>query len=99
VWLLKIRGIETPEEAENLKGQVLMMPAGERPQLDSDEEFYAQELVGMQVWISATLHLRYLPLVVCAFCMCNPSLSRDLARRLCFAGHNALVRRHSWHRG
>lgn len=51
VWLLKIKGIDTPEAADNLKGQVLAMPAQERPQLNSDDEFYAQELIGMQVWL------------------------------------------------
>ena len=39
-----------------LKGLRLLMPASERPPLDSDEEFYVQELIGMQVG--------------CAWCTC-----------------------------
>lgn len=49
VWLMKLRGIDSPEAADMLKGQRLLMPADERPSLDSDDEYYVQELVGMKV--------------------------------------------------
>lgn len=49
VWLIKLKGIETPEAAEALRGQGLLMAAQDRPPLDDEEEFYVQELVGMEV--------------------------------------------------
>ena len=49
VWLMKLRGIDSPEAADVLKGQRLLMHAEERPSLDSDDEYYVQELVGMKV--------------------------------------------------
>lgn len=49
VWLLRVKGFDSPEAADMLKGLRLLMPASERPDLDSDEEFYVQELIGMQV--------------------------------------------------
>ena len=49
VWLLRVKGFDSPEAAAMLKGLRLLMPASERPPLDSDEEFYVQELIGMQV--------------------------------------------------
>ena len=44
-----MKGIGSPEAAAGLKGLRLLMPAFERPALDSEDEFYVQELVGMQV--------------------------------------------------
>ena len=44
-----MKGLDSPEAAAGLKGLRLLMPASERPALDSEEEFYVQELVGMQV--------------------------------------------------
>ncbi|CAL5229645.1 g13009 [Coccomyxa viridis] len=49
VWLLRVKGFNSPEAADMLKGLRLLMPASDRPPLDSDEEFYVQELIGMQV--------------------------------------------------
>ena len=46
---MKLRGIDSPEAANVLKGQRLLMPPEERPSLDSNEEYYVQELVGMKV--------------------------------------------------
>jgi len=37
------------EEAETLRGHTLHMLAEDRPDLEDDDEFYVQELVGMQV--------------------------------------------------
>jgi len=48
-WLLKIEGIDSMEEAETLRGHTLHMLAEDRPDLEDDDEFYVQELVGMQV--------------------------------------------------
>ncbi len=47
--MLRVKGVDSPEAATGLKGLRLLMPASERPALDSEEEFYVQELVGMQV--------------------------------------------------
>lgn len=57
---MKVRGIDTPEAAEALKGQRLLMHASERPALDTEDEFYVQELVGMQVGMLALngMHLQ-----------------------------------------
>ena len=46
---MRVKGFDSPEAAAMLKGLRLLMPASERPALDSDEEFYVQELIGMQV--------------------------------------------------
>lgn len=46
---MKLKGIDSPEAADALKGQRLLMPPEERPSLDSDDEYYVQELVGMKV--------------------------------------------------
>ncbi len=52
VWLVKLKGIDTPEAAEAFKAQCLLMPEQDRPALEDEEEFYVQELVGMQVTTS-----------------------------------------------
>lgn len=49
VWLLRVKGLASPEAVAGLKGLRLLMPAFERPALDSEDEFYVQELVGMKV--------------------------------------------------
>ncbi|EIE21599.1 16S rRNA processing protein RimM [Coccomyxa subellipsoidea C-169] len=54
VWLVKLKGIDTPEAAEAFKAQCLLMPAQDRPALEDEEEFYVQELVGMQVIMQET---------------------------------------------
>ena len=61
MWLLKLRGMDDPEAVEALAGQTLFMHASERPALADKDEFYVQELVGMQVGILA------------ACCMCRDS--------------------------
>jgi len=48
VWLLRVKGYDSPEAVDMLKGLRLLMHACERPALDSTEEFYVQELIGMQ---------------------------------------------------
>ena len=52
VWLLKLAGVDSPEAADMLKGLRLLMRLRDRPALDSEDDFYVQDLVGMQVSIS-----------------------------------------------
>ena len=49
VWLLKLAGVDSPEAADMLKGLRLLMRLRDRPALDSEDDFYVQDLVGMQV--------------------------------------------------
>ena len=46
--------MDTVEEAEELRGHVLSMSARDRPEIDDDDEFYVQELIGMQVCYTHT---------------------------------------------
>ena len=64
VWLVKLKGVDTPEAAEAFKAQRLMMAASDRPVLEDDEEFYVQELVGMQVTLP-TLSYSLLSILSC----------------------------------
>lgn len=48
-WLVKVRGVDSIEDAMVLQGRTLLMLAADRPDLDTNEEFYVQELVGMRV--------------------------------------------------
>ncbi|KAK9867404.1 hypothetical protein WJX84_010697 [Apatococcus fuscideae] len=47
--LVKFQGINDKETAETLHKKLLFISSGEQPQLASDAEFYASELIGMQV--------------------------------------------------
>lgn len=48
-WLLKLRGVDSPEAASALANTSLWMSAAERPALpESGDDFYAQELIGME---------------------------------------------------
>ena len=49
---MRLKGVNTPEAAEAYKSLRLMMPAQDRPALADEEEFYVQELIGMQVTTS-----------------------------------------------
>ena len=49
VWLLKLKGYDSPEAADMLKGLRLLMRICDRPALDSEQDFYVQDLVGMQL--------------------------------------------------
>lgn len=42
VWLLKLRGVDGPEAAEQLNGLFLLGDPASRPALDTDDEFYVQ---------------------------------------------------------
>jgi len=48
LWVLKFEGISTPEEAKVLNGYQMMIKADEREPLTEDE-YYIQDLVGMEV--------------------------------------------------
>jgi ribosomal 30S subunit maturation factor RimM len=48
-WLLKLRGIDSPEAAAALANNSLWVSAAERPALpEAGDDFYAQELIGME---------------------------------------------------
>ena len=48
-WLVKVEGVNSLEAAEELRGNLLSMSAEDRPSIADDDEFYVQELIGMQV--------------------------------------------------
>lgn len=54
LWIVKLGGIDSPEEAQLVRGHVLLIPAAARDPLDDDDEFYVQELVGLRVLIDST---------------------------------------------
>ena len=42
VWLVKLAGVDGPEDADALRGHSLLVRADQRPPLDGDDEFYVQ---------------------------------------------------------
>lgn len=46
---VKFKGVDSKEVAEELKGKVLLIAPADQPSLPDDDEFYASELIGMQV--------------------------------------------------
>lgn len=48
VWLVKLEGVESPEEAALLRGYSLLIPASARQALEDEDEFYVQ--VGHRVF-------------------------------------------------
>lgn len=48
-WLVRLVDVNSVEAAESYRGLTLGMLAVDRPDLESDDEFYVQDLVGMQV--------------------------------------------------
>ena len=53
-WLLKLRGIDSPEAAAARANNSLWMSAAERPALpETGDDFYAQELIGMEARLEA----------------------------------------------
>ena len=42
IWLVKLEGVDSPEEAELLRGHRLLIPAAARPALEDGDEFYVQ---------------------------------------------------------
>lgn len=49
VWIVKIKGINSPEEAQEIRGYSLMVHESVREELEDDDEFYIQELIGLSV--------------------------------------------------
>ncbi|KAK9811366.1 hypothetical protein WJX72_002647 [[Myrmecia] bisecta] len=49
IWLVKVKGVDSPEAALALKGHTLLSSQAERTELEDEDEFYIQELVGAQV--------------------------------------------------
>ena len=49
VWIVKLKGINNPEEVTDIRGHVLMISASQREVLEDDDEFYVQELIGLKV--------------------------------------------------
>lgn len=54
VWIVKLEGIDSPEEAELYRNHVLLIPAADREPLDDEDEFYVQELVGLRVFMATS---------------------------------------------
>lgn len=49
VFICKIKGINTPEEARAIHGHTLMVHTSARDELQDDDEFYVQQLIGLRV--------------------------------------------------
>ena len=49
IWLMRVEGITSPEQASTLRNHRLLMLLSDCPDLADDDEFYSWELVGMQV--------------------------------------------------
>ena len=47
-WVLSIEGIEDRPSAETLRNTLLLVAADERPPLDQVDEFYDDQLIGLQ---------------------------------------------------
>lgn len=49
VWLVRLSGTNTPEEAKLLRGHRLLIRKSDRKPLTDEDEFYAQDLIGLSV--------------------------------------------------
>jgi 16S rRNA processing protein RimM len=49
VWIVKLKGINSPEEVTDIRGHILLISASQREVLEDDDEFYVQELIGLKV--------------------------------------------------
>ena len=54
VYICKIKGINTPEEARAIHGHTLLVHKSARDELEDEDEFYVQELVGLRVELLET---------------------------------------------
>lgn len=46
VWLVKLEGVDSPEDAALLRGHRLLIPPSARPPLEDEDEFYVQVWTG-----------------------------------------------------
>lgn len=53
LYVVQLAGVNSRDAAEALRDAVLLVPAGDRPQIDPDE-FYVADLVGLRVIVQAT---------------------------------------------
>ena len=53
IYVVQLAGVDNRDRADELRNAVLMVPAGDRPQLDPDE-FYGADLIGLRVIVQAT---------------------------------------------
>ncbi|AFY94300.1 ribosome maturation factor RimM [Chamaesiphon minutus] len=53
LFVVQLAGIETRSQAENLRGQMLLLPATDRPRL-SPGEYHSQDLIGLPVFHGVT---------------------------------------------
>jgi 16S rRNA processing protein RimM len=53
LYVIKLAGVENCNQAEELRGCKLMVPASDRPQL-AEGEYYTPDLVGLQVFLQAS---------------------------------------------
>ncbi|KAK9788866.1 hypothetical protein WJX73_005336 [Symbiochloris irregularis] len=54
IWLVRVAGVTTPEQAGALRNHRLLMLASDCHQLEDQDEFYSRELIGMQVLVQSS---------------------------------------------
>lgn len=59
MWLVKFEGVDTPEQASALQGHTLLIRAEDREPLEDEDEFYVQDLIGMEVSKLLMKHLKF----------------------------------------
>ncbi len=52
VWLVKLAGTDSPEEADLLRGCKLLIRPTDRAPLEDEDEFYAQVFMWFSLWIT-----------------------------------------------
>lgn len=70
-WLIKLRGIETPEAAEQLRGLFLLGDAAARPPLEGEDEFYVQVSLLCSVPASSPKCCNLLKAKLCPGCVAS----------------------------
>lgn len=53
-WLIKVQGYDTPEEVAGLRGFYLVVPDSDRPTLDDEDEYYVNDLIGLDIVLKDT---------------------------------------------
>ena len=51
---MKLEDVDSPEEAAEIRGHILMIPADARDELEDEDEFYMQDLLGLRVLMDST---------------------------------------------